>query len=126
MGCYRLMARPGHKWRMVAISKPARRRSRHFIKEWRLHRHLTQEQLAARIEMSAPNYGRIENGKVPYNQDFLEALAEALNCEPADLIMRNPLDTQAPWSIVEALQKASPEDRKRVEAVVETLLKTGT
>lgn len=111
---------------MPRIKRPKRTRTRHFLKEWRDHRGLTQEQMASRVQISRENYGRIEAGKVPYNQDFLELAAFALACEPADIIMRNPLDKSAPWSILDLMKKADPDTRIRIAAVVEALAKTGT
>lgn len=75
---------------MPPIKKPQRKRLRHFIKEWREYRGLTQEQVADRIGVSATTFGRIEGSKVPYNQDFLEEAAYALQCEPGDLLHVNP------------------------------------
>lgn len=75
---------------MPPVKKPIRQRRRHFIKEWREFRDLTQEQVADRLGISPTTFGRIENGKVPYNQDFLEEAAFALMCEPWDLLNRDP------------------------------------
>lgn len=62
-----------------------------FIREWRKFRHLTLERLAERIEVTAGALSQLERGDVQYTQPMLEALADALNCEPADLITRSPL-----------------------------------
>jgi transcriptional regulator with XRE-family HTH domain len=62
----------------------------HFIKEWRAHRALTQPQLAERLGTSKQSISRIEKGEQPYTQESLEALAQALDCTPADLISRDP------------------------------------
>src|SRR5271166_3357427 len=70
-------------------------RRKTFIREWRSFRHLTQEQLAERVNMSPGNLSLIERGLQNYTQDTLESLAEALQCDPADLLMRNPLDGEA-------------------------------
>lgn len=75
---------------MPPIKKPLRQRRRHFIKEWRDYRDLTQEQVADRIGISATTFGRIEGNKVPYNQDFLELAADALRCDPWDLLNKDP------------------------------------
>ena len=68
---------------------------RHFIREWRKFRGLTQEQLASRLEVDRTTISKIESGKQEYSQGFLEATAYALRCEPADLIMRDPLAPSA-------------------------------
>jgi transcriptional regulator with XRE-family HTH domain len=106
---------------MPPIPKPKRHRHRHFIAQWRKHRGLTQEQMAERIGMSRENYSKIERGLVPYNQDFLEAAAEALNCEPADLIMRDPASTL--WSLVDALKGMGEAQQNQALAVIEALKK---
>lgn len=111
---------------MPPVPKPKRNRRPIYLREWRLYRHLTQEQLAERMGINATTLGRVENGKSPYNQDFIEVAAESLGCEPVDLIMRNPQAKDSPWSIFDSLQKASPTTREQIKAVVETLLKTGT
>jgi len=103
-----------------------------FIRHWRKYRHLSLMQLADRVSeytgksMTHANLSRIENGKTGYTQRTLEAIAHALLCEPADLIMRNPLDKSAAWSILDQMKKADPETRARIAAVVEALSKTGS
>ncbi len=59
----------------------------HFLREWRLRAGLSQDRLAALSGMSKPNISRIENGEIPYNEDTLEALANALGVGPADILM---------------------------------------
>lgn len=106
------------------LKRPKRRRT--FLREWRKHRGLTQEQAADRIEISQATLSRIETGTYPYTQDFLEKAAFAYMCEPADLIMRNPLDADAMWSITDQLREVPEEERARVRAVIEAMIrKTG-
>jgi transcriptional regulator with XRE-family HTH domain len=99
---------------------------RHFIKAWRKHRGLTQEQLASRIEAAVSTISQLETGKQGYSQPMLESLAGALDCQPADLLMRDPSRDKAVWSIEEQLKKAPPDRQVQIIAVVETMLKTGT
>lgn len=99
---------------------------RTFLRQWREYRNLNQDQAADRIGVDRSTLSRIENGKLPYNQAFLEAAAAAYLCEPADLLVRNPKDKSAPWTLMEALKQAEPAQRQQIIAVVETLLKTGT
>lgn len=88
-------------------------RYHHFIKAWRKYRNLTQERLAERINMAASSISQLETGKQDYTQATLEALADALTCSPGDLLMRNPLDTEAIWSIWEKLKP--PQKRQAIE-----------
>jgi len=96
-----------------------------FLKEWREHRHLTQEQLADRIGMSRPMVSKIERGLNPYSQAFLEAVAEALMCEPVDLLVRDPSKPEAIWSVWDSIPAA---DKPRAIAILKTFAgtKTGT
>jgi transcriptional regulator with XRE-family HTH domain len=80
------------------IGNPQRRR-RHFIREWREFRELTQQQLADRIsailridDISKATISRIEDLKQGYTQDSLEAIADALGTHPAALLTRPPSD----------------------------------
>ena len=107
--------------RIAFQKKRARRRT--FFKEWRLHRGLSQEQLADRLETSVASISRIESGTQPYTQDVLEALAEALNTDPASLIMRNPEEPEAMWSIWDQAKKA---ERQLIEELARSVVKTGT
>jgi transcriptional regulator with XRE-family HTH domain len=91
---------------------------RHFIKEWRRYRGLTQEQLASRLDVDRTAISKIESGKQEYSQGFLEAAAYALRCEPADLIMRDPSQPSAIWSIWDAIPDA---DKPKAIAILSTL-----
>jgi transcriptional regulator with XRE-family HTH domain len=102
---------------MAPVPKP---RPRHatFLRAWRKHKGLTQEKAADRIGCDRTLLGRIENGKVPYNQMFLEAAADAYECEPADLLMRDP---KSPiWTVMDTIRQLSPADQERVVKIVET------
>ena len=103
---------------------PARKhRRRTFIRQWRNHRGLTQERLASRLGMSKTQLSRIEISEQPYSQDFLEACAEELQTEPASLLMRDPGDPEAIWSVWDL---ANPGERRQIVEIAKTLIKTGT
>lgn len=104
--------------RVVSRLKPTPRH-RHFIKQWRKYRGLTQERLAERIGLSVSSISQLETGKQDYSQSTLEALADALQCEPGDLLMRNPLDGEAIWSIWEKLTPATREQAVRLLQVLQ-------
>jgi transcriptional regulator with XRE-family HTH domain len=95
----------------------------HFIRQWRKHRGYTQEQLAEMAGMSPGNLSQIENRKQDYTQSTLEALAEALNCEPADLLVRNPADPEGIWSLWD---RAGEAERRQIVAVIEGLLRASS
>lgn len=91
--------------------KPKRRRL--FLTEWRKHRQLTQEQLAERTGLSQGMISQLETGRSDFTGNLLDLLAEALMCEPADLLVRNPADSEAPWSVWDTLDV--PQQRLAVE-----------
>jgi|SRR6185369_17156591 len=103
--------------------RPKRARRRTFIKQWREYRNLTQDELAERLETSKASISRIEGGQQAYTQDFLEACADALMTDPASLLMRNPADEEAVWSLWD---KAKVGERQMIEEIVRTVVKTGT
>jgi transcriptional regulator with XRE-family HTH domain len=94
------------------------KRPHHYIKQWRKHRGLTQEQLAERIGIARSYLTKIERGARRYDQPFLEAAAEALRCEPCDIIMRDPTEPESIWSIWETL---SPVERVQAMAVIRAI-----
>ncbi|HXQ46266.1 MAG TPA: helix-turn-helix transcriptional regulator [Caulobacteraceae bacterium] len=96
---------------------------RHFIRAWRKYRGLTQAQLAERIGIDRSYLSNIETGRRRYDQPFLEAAAEALRCEPADLIMRDPTEPEGLWSIWDQL---APVERRQLVDIAKALKRTGT
>jgi transcriptional regulator with XRE-family HTH domain len=98
-------------------------RQPHYIKEWRKHRGLTQEQLAERIGIARSYLTKIERGTRRYDQPFLEAAADALRCDPGDIITRNPTDPESIWSIWDTL---TPLERQQAVAVIRAIRGTGT
>ena len=107
-----------HLCDLIAMAKQP-----HYIKQWRKHRGLTQDQLAERIGIDKGYLSKIENGKRRYDQPFLEAAAVALQCSPADLIMRDPSDPAGIWSVWDTL--TGPQQVQVVE-IAKTLKRTGT
>jgi transcriptional regulator with XRE-family HTH domain len=105
--------------RMAKGSKP-----RHFLRQWRKFRGYTLEVAAERIGMSHQNLGKIERGKVPYNETLLDILADIYRTDRGSLIMRDPTVKDSFWSIYDQL---APVERERlVERVEEEFKKTGT
>jgi transcriptional regulator with XRE-family HTH domain len=114
------------------MSKPPRKGSQFpprtrfrptFIRQWRDHRGLNQEQLADRLGMTQSHLSMLENGKRGYTQETLEAIADALQTDAASLLMRNPQDGDAIWSIWE---QAKPGERRMIVDIAKTVTKTGT
>lgn len=85
-----------------------------FLAEWRLHKGLTQQQLADRLGTSDVTISRWETKKRRPNDDAREALAEAMGIEPEDLF-RHP-DTPS----ADALLRGQPPEV--VELVIKQIM----
>lgn len=114
------------KQKLVVQPIPKSPKPQFFFRQWRKHRGLTQEELAEIVGVTGSTISQLETGKQGWTDSTLVALANALSCSPGDLLMRNPLDQDAPWSIWDNVKNAAPERRAAIVAVVETMLKTGT
>lgn len=116
---------------------------KHYLREWRKHRgfksigaaierahELLSDRVIAegeegdmkRLGLSQSNISRVESGKIPYNQDLLEILAEVYGTDPASLIIRNPADPEGIWSIYDNI----PEAQRATALKVLQGFKTGT
>ena len=84
---------------------------------------MTLERLAERVGMTAGNLSQLERGNQGYTQNTLEALAVALQTDVASLLMRNPKDSEALWSLWD---QAEPGERKMLVDIAKTVVKTGT
>jgi transcriptional regulator with XRE-family HTH domain len=94
-------------------------RNRHFIRRWREHRGLSQVDLAEKIGVDRAHVSRVENGRRPYSQEFLEAASLALGCSPADLLIRDPSDPEGLWAIYD---KLGPQQRRQLMEIARTFL----
>lgn len=99
-------------------------RQQWFLKEWRKFRGYSQDRLAERVSglsefsLVKGDISNLEKGKRRYNQDLLEALAEALDVPAGYLVMINPLESRF-WTIWE---QASEGERKDIESLAEVVL----
>lgn len=110
--------------------EPESKFRRGYFREWRAHRGKTQAQVVGALELmggdlpvTGASLSRLENGRQPYSQAILEALAEIYDAHPADLIAVNPLKER---DVIDFMRHL-PEDKKRqMLAIAEVVLKTGT
>lgn len=98
-------------------------RRRTFIRAWRLHRGYTLEQLAEMIGVTHGALSQLERGLVNYTQPMLESIADALACDPADLLMRDPESDI--WSIWDQVKDLPDDERRQVQRVIEAMRKAG-
>ena len=98
----------------------ARKFRRTFIRQWRHHRGLTLEKIADRLDMTPSHLSMLERGQRGYVQETLEAVASALQTDVASLLMRDPSDPDAIWSIWD---QAKPAQRRQIMEIAKTLIK---
>lgn len=72
---------------------------KHFLVQWRRHRGLNQVQLAERLHITQGHLSKIENFKKPWDEDLLQLAADALQCAPVDILIRDPSMKEGIWSI---------------------------
>ena len=97
-----------------------------YLKEWRKHRHLTQDEVVGKLvefgdpklPQTAASLSRIEAGKQIYTQRTLEALAGIYECEPADLLGRNP---EKAGDVIDMLARLSETQVRQIKAIIEAL-----
>ena len=103
-------------------AKPASKQFRPtFIREWRRHRGMTLEELAAKIDMVPSGLSMLERGQRGYTQETLEKTAHALQTDVAALL------TSAPGDAGEELRgiwdSAQPRQRRQIIEIARTLTK---
>lgn len=71
-------------------SRATNPKPKNFIREWRKHRAMTQEDLAAEIGVSTATISQLETGNQGFSDRTLYALAGALGCTAGDLLSAAP------------------------------------
>lgn len=102
---------PVYVWLVKKITKSVG----HHIRDWRLYRGLTLRRLEERMErepgvplISRVSLGRIERGEQPYSQPVLEALAQAFECTPDELLTVDPSKDGMVIDLMRRIRKADP------------------
>jgi transcriptional regulator with XRE-family HTH domain len=96
---------------------------RTYIRQWREHRGLTQEQLAERLgDMVPSNLSMLERGLRGYVQPTIERIAEALGTDVASLLTRGPKESEGLWTIWD---QAKPVQRQQIIEIAKTITRTG-
>lgn len=98
---------------------------KHYIREWRKYRGLSLRRLAERMELepgvaltSHANIQRIEKNEQPYTQEILEAIADALDCAPTDLLSVDPAKN---GEVVDLLRLINDKNRDQAVRVLRAL-----
>lgn len=95
-----------------------------YLKDWRLFRKLTQEQLAEKVGTNANMIGYLESGERGLSAKWLRRLAPALETTPGMLLDHDP--HQLDSDIIDIWAHASERERRQISDIAKTLLRTGT
>lgn len=103
-----------------------RERQRFFLKEWLKYREFTYEKFAERLDTSKGVISDLANGKERYHRDHLWEFAEILDCEPWELLNRNPLlpPPAGVESIAATIQRIPINERERATRAAQSVLET--
>ncbi len=95
---------------------------KHYIKQWRKDRKLTQQALADRMEfepgvplLSHATISNIESGKQSPTLDQLHAFAQALDVDVSALIEINPA---VDGEVIDLLKRIPAKERPRLIAIL--------
>lgn len=94
-----------------------------YLRAWREHRGMTQEQLAERVDTTANMIHYLETGERGLSAKWLRKLAPALDTTPGHLLEHDPNDL--PTDILDIWAHISKRDRETAIRILETF-KTGT
>ena len=84
-----------------SVQRPAPPRWRRtYLAEWREFRGLTQEELAAKADLSVGLISAIESQKSAYSAESLDSLARALGIERGMLLDVSPKGSETLWATV--------------------------
>lgn len=82
------------------------------VRALRLERGLTTVELAERVGTSNQQIGRLERGERRLTQDWMSRLADALACEPWELLPEAPDLSAEELSALEDLKALDPDTRR--------------
>lgn len=120
------MAEDFRPWQFVPVESDNKNGGPNNLRAWRLHRKLTQAQLAERVGTNANMIQYLEAGERALSLKWLRRLADALDTTPGHLADYDPNDVEDAeifdfWS-----QKLDPDQRRQLARIAEALTKTGT
>lgn len=100
--------------------------NRHYLKEWRKHLGLSQEQVVGRLldlddpklPATAASLSRLENGHQPYSERVIEALAFIYGREPWELLGNNPTKEGL---VIDLTHKLNEAQQRQVMALIEAM-----
>lgn len=94
------------------------------LKAWRLHRGMTQEQLAEAVGTNPNMIGYLESGERGLSAKWLRKLAPALDTTPGMILDHDPAELDS--DIIDIWAHADRRQRAQLSEIAKTLIRTGT
>lgn len=92
------------------------------IRKMRENRHLTQEQLAEKIGTTNQQIGRLENQERRLTWEWMQRIANALECHPIDLVETAPTTaSDEERKLLETYRQLSAEEKRTVTGMADYL-----
>lgn len=95
-----------------------------FLRAWRLHRNLTQEQLAEKVGTNANMVQYLESGERGLSAKWLRRLAPALETTPGMILEHDPNDLDA--DILDIWAHGDLRQKRQLSEIAKALVRTGT
>lgn len=95
-----------------------------YLRAWRLHRDLTQQELANAVGTSANQIQYLETGERALSAKWLRRLAPVLDTTPGMILDHDPSELDN--DILDIWAYASTRQKKQISDIAKTLIRTGT
>lgn len=93
------------------------------LRAWREFRHMSQDDLAAKVGTKGNVIGHLESGERGLSDKWLRRLAPVLGTTPGFLLDHSPDDLDAAY--IDAAMSVPPEDRPQVLDILKTFKRAG-
>ena len=97
-----------------------------FLKQWRDHRHLTQEKLAEKVGVSTSAISQWESGQLGFRGASLAKLADALDCTLPELLTYDPTREDSFWPLFQKAEKLGGAARRHIWQIMKAALEPPT
>lgn len=95
-----------------------------YLREWRIFRGLTQQQLADAVDTNANMIQYLESGERGLSAKWLRRLAPVLNTTCGMILEHNPNDLDS--DIIEIWATASNREKRQIADIAKAVLRNGT
>lgn len=96
----------------------------HFLRQWRIHRGMTQEQLADALGTSKSQISELERFNLQLSPKWLRRLSPILDVQQGHLIDHDPADLDN--DIIDIWTRIPERDREQAARVLAAFARTGT